>query len=112
MSEATPHPPRPELLALLDAIKDHPDDDTPRLVLADWLDEQDDPLDAERAAFIRTDIAEHRAGRLVSLLTEADRPARELALRRWFGPVADLATGSRFERGLPVLFAEGPRLLK
>ncbi len=40
-------PPRPELLALLDAVKDFPDDDTPRLMLADrasmfgdrvWLD--------------------------------------------------------------------------
>jgi uncharacterized protein (TIGR02996 family) len=36
-------PPRPELLALLDAVKDHPDEDTPRLVLADWLQEHDDP---------------------------------------------------------------------
>jgi uncharacterized protein (TIGR02996 family) len=44
-----PTAPRPELVALLDAIKDNPDDDTPRLVLADWLDEQDNQLDAERA---------------------------------------------------------------
>jgi uncharacterized protein (TIGR02996 family) len=44
-------PPRPELIALLDAVKDHPYDDTPRLVLADWLDEQDNELDAEREKF-------------------------------------------------------------
>ena len=43
-------PSRPELLALLDAIKDNPDEDTPRLVLADWLDEQGNELDSERAA--------------------------------------------------------------
>jgi len=30
MPETLPAP-RPELLALLDAVKDHPDDDTPRL---------------------------------------------------------------------------------
>ena len=37
--------PRPELAGLLDAARDAPDDG-PRLVLADWLDEQpsdDDP---------------------------------------------------------------------
>ncbi len=34
--------PRPEVLAFLQAIKACPDDDTPRLVLADWLEENDD----------------------------------------------------------------------
>jgi uncharacterized protein (TIGR02996 family) len=107
----TTAPPRPELLALLDAIKDNPDDDTPRLVLADWLDEQDDPLDADRAKFIRAQIAETREGRAVTLLTEADRPAREAVLRRWLGPAADLGSGN-FVRGLPRLTISGPRLLK
>jgi uncharacterized protein (TIGR02996 family) len=36
--------------ALLAAIHAHPDEDTPRLAYADWLDEHDRP---ERAAFIR-----------------------------------------------------------
>ena len=36
--------------AFLRAIKDHPDDDTPRLVFADWLDEHGEP---ERAAELR-----------------------------------------------------------
>lgn len=35
--------------ALLQAIRDHPDDDTVRLAYADWLEEHDDP----RAEFIR-----------------------------------------------------------
>lgn len=39
--------------ALLAAICDNPDDDTPRLVFADWLEEHDQP---ERAAFIRAQI--------------------------------------------------------
>jgi uncharacterized protein (TIGR02996 family) len=34
-----PAPPRPERVALLNAVTDDPDDDTPRLVPADWLDE-------------------------------------------------------------------------
>jgi uncharacterized protein (TIGR02996 family) len=41
---------RPEVLAFLRDAKDHPEDDTPRLALADWLDEQGDP---DRAAFLR-----------------------------------------------------------
>src|SRR5262245_17786546 len=36
--------------AFLQAIIDDPDDDTPRLIFADWLDEHGDP---ERAEFIR-----------------------------------------------------------
>jgi uncharacterized protein (TIGR02996 family) len=39
--------------ALLRAVCEHPDDDLPRLVLADWLDEHDEP---DRAEFIRCEI--------------------------------------------------------
>jgi len=38
---------------LLQSVLDAPDDDFPRLVLADWLDEQGD---SERAEFIRTQV--------------------------------------------------------
>ena len=44
---SVPHS-RPEMLSFLAAVKEAPDDDTPRLILADWLDEHDDP---ERAAY-------------------------------------------------------------
>jgi uncharacterized protein (TIGR02996 family) len=37
---------------LLDAIRDDADDDTPRLVLADWLMEQDDPVRRARGEFV------------------------------------------------------------
>ena len=43
--------------ALLAAICAHPDEDTPRLAYADWLDEHGD---GERAAFIRAQIEYHR----------------------------------------------------
>ena len=39
--------------AFLDAIREAPDDDTPRLIFADWLDEHGD---GDRAAFIRTQV--------------------------------------------------------
>jgi uncharacterized protein (TIGR02996 family) len=44
VSRAKPFPAHgPELRALLAACHAHPDDDTARLVLADWLQERDDP---------------------------------------------------------------------
>jgi len=39
--------------ALLRAICENPDDDAPRLIYADWLDEHGDPLQAE---FIRIQV--------------------------------------------------------
>src|SRR5262245_1444093 len=45
--------PRPELLALLAAAKAEPADDTPKLVLADWLQEQDYEADRARGEFVR-----------------------------------------------------------
>jgi uncharacterized protein (TIGR02996 family) len=39
--------------AFLRDICEHPDDDTPRLIYADWLDERGAPKDRERAEFIR-----------------------------------------------------------
>jgi uncharacterized protein (TIGR02996 family) len=49
----------PEYDALYAAVCAAPDDDTPRLVLADWLDEHDDP---HRAAYMRTEVQLHRLG--------------------------------------------------
>ena len=41
--------PRPEVLAFLQDIKQNPDDNTPRLIFADWLEENGDP----RREFVR-----------------------------------------------------------
>lgn len=110
--DASTTSPRPELLALLDAVKDHPDDDTPRLVLADWLDEQDNPLDAERAKFIREDIERDRTGAFSGVLfTNAERTEEAELFRRWLGSIADWATGA-FHRGLPTISLTGPKFLK
>jgi uncharacterized protein (TIGR02996 family) len=57
--------------AFLEDILDHPDDDTPRLVYADWLEDRGERDDEARAEFIRVQC--HQA-----------RPARENeALRPW-----------------------------
>ncbi len=48
---------RPELIRLLDACKQAPEDDAARLVLADWLEEYGDEDDRQRAAFVRLDVA-------------------------------------------------------
>ncbi len=85
--------------AFLDAIVAAPEDDTPRLVYADWLEETGDP---ERADFIRTQI------RLAHLPPQAPEraalAAREQALlrdhgRRWAEPLRGLDWGWRFGRG-------------
>jgi uncharacterized protein (TIGR02996 family) len=44
---------RRELVSLLEACKRDPEDDAPRLVLADWLEEHGDEDDRARAAFVR-----------------------------------------------------------
>jgi uncharacterized protein (TIGR02996 family) len=56
-----PAPARPELTALLEACKDAPDEDAPRLVLADWLEEHGGEADRARAAFIRLQLRPWRA---------------------------------------------------
>src|SRR5262245_33050941 len=47
---------RPEVIAFLRDIKDNPDDDTPRLILADWLEDRGDP----RGRFLRLQAEEAR----------------------------------------------------
>jgi uncharacterized protein (TIGR02996 family) len=92
--------------ALLQAIYANPDDDTPRLVYADWLDENGD---AERAELIRLQVrgvwprepdeeAWARCRHLIELFEGDDAPRkRELC------PCGDLKKVQiDFERGFPV----------
>jgi uncharacterized protein (TIGR02996 family) len=63
----------------LEAIGDEPDDDTPRLIYADWLEEHGEP---ERAEFIRLQC---RAASLPKRLARAAcGGADRLAVRAWF----------------------------
>jgi uncharacterized protein (TIGR02996 family) len=65
--------------ALLAAICDRPDDDTPRLVFADWLD---DDGDAARAAFVRTQVGLARAPEYGPLWAKCRQLAPDM-IRGW-----------------------------
>lgn len=92
----------------LAAIAARPEDDEPRLVYADYLDETGSLRDAARAELIRIQIALHRmppddarriplAEREIELL-EKHRPA-------WTAPLARLGARFQFRRGLPDSFS-------
>jgi uncharacterized protein (TIGR02996 family) len=92
--------------AFLQDILEHPDDDAPRLIYADWLDDHDDP---DRAEFIRAQCA------LAGMEDDDERRwallAREQALlwahgKEWARPVRHLVKRWRFRRG----FVEGVAL--
>lgn len=77
--------------ALLAAIGEHPDEDTPRLVYADWLDEQGGAANAARAEFIRVqceagvDVRAH--GEETEVSKRLDERADKIAAKfekQWF----------------------------
>jgi uncharacterized protein (TIGR02996 family) len=94
--------------SFLRAIRANPDDDTLRLVFADWLDEHGEP---ELAEFVRVQVE------LEPIHEQLDNPrVQELREREtvllacndadWLGPAADVADtypafGPVFRRGLP-----------
>jgi len=93
--------------ALLRAICEHPDEDTPRLVYADWLDENGDPV---WAAFIRLQcrlerMAEDDPGR--ANLARAAGELVKIHGRRWIAalgpgvshPEREFGPASAFRRG-------------
>jgi uncharacterized protein (TIGR02996 family) len=85
------------------AIGEEPDDDTHRLVYADWLDEHGDPA---RAEFIRAQVERAR-------LADDDPRAKELRARErrllrehweaWVGPLRELAGPDASRHGAPWL---------
>jgi uncharacterized protein (TIGR02996 family) len=85
--------------AFLRDISEHPDDDTPRLIYADWLEEHGD---ADRAAFIRTQCE-------LARLPEDDPHADDLAFaedallnaheERWAGLPGRVCPAVVFRRG-------------
>lgn len=84
--------------AFLEAIRQEPEDDTHRLVFADWLDERDDP----RGRFIRCQVqAEQRPlcdpERLT--LEEEARDQFERHRQDWLTDIATSATRWTFRRG-------------
>src|SRR5258707_573970 len=88
--------PRPEVLALLCHIKDNPEDEPARLVLADWLEEH-----AEAPA----ELAWARLTRVQCRLGTDSLPYHEqqelaLQVRPWLGLLAEQVIGWHGSRGL------------
>jgi uncharacterized protein (TIGR02996 family) len=95
--------------ALLAAIAAHPDEDTPRLMYADWLDEHGDPV---RAEFIRVQIEAARVERLsqaeqtrAAAVLKRDRVLTAVYRDELLGPLAPLARSADtyFRRGFVSL---------
>src|SRR5688572_6709814 len=72
--------------ALLRAVCENPDDDTPRLVLADWLDENEEP---ERAEFIRLQIelATMRDGKAKQMRQAREKELLNSHQEEWAAPL-------------------------
>jgi len=82
---------------LLRAVLDHPKDDRPRLVYADWLEEQDDP----RGELIRVQLRLHQkcCPQVLKGLRARDRELRRRHAVTWLGRVMPRLTGWEFRRG-------------
>lgn len=94
---------------LMQAILQDPADDLPRLIAADWLDENGDP---DRAEFIRLGIEQNKfASHLQEFLNltaklkvvVGDHPAGKYAdnVYKWFKDIIDMKVDVRIRRGFP-----------
>jgi uncharacterized protein (TIGR02996 family) len=114
---SSPSPPaarlRPEFQVFLEDVKSHPEDDTPRLIFADWLQEHGSPQEAARGELIRIQVLQ---GQLLPSDPRApalNRREKELLRRHlddWVGPVMNHLTW-RFERGFLHLEGRAEKVL-
>jgi uncharacterized protein (TIGR02996 family) len=84
--------------AFLQAIVENPDDDAPRLIYADWLEERDDP----RGEFIRIQCllaAMSAEDERRSLLERHERKLLTRHQDRWLGELRPFVRGWTFRRG-------------
>jgi anti-anti-sigma factor len=82
----------------LEAVRETPEDDTPRLVYADWLEDNAQP---ERAEFIRAACAEVRLqGQPREELAARVQALRQRHEQDWARPLAGLVSDWEFRRGL------------
>ena len=94
-----------EAEAFLQRIRAFPDDDAPRLIFADWLDERGEP----RGAFIRVQLALARlddepAGQIDrqatrARLMEIEQNLLEEHRQEWIAPFRGIGSGHKFRRG-------------
>lgn len=92
------------VLSFLQECKDHPEDDTPRLVFADWLEEQGDP----RGTLMRLQCTRARLSPLDPRCLELQQQEQDLLRQHgqdWLRPYQGLPGKVSFERGLLRLAA-------
>jgi uncharacterized protein (TIGR02996 family) len=93
-----------ERRALMVAIIANPEEDTPRLALADWLQENGDKHDQARAEFIRCQISVARKSADAKAASKRASALRSKHLNHWLGPMIELPQRYRrpheFSRGL------------
>jgi len=87
--------PREPLLALLADVRQNPDDDAPRLAIADWCNTQSDP----RGEFIRLSCQLAKSKNDKGLSKRVDKLARA-NLEAWLGVAATLADSWSTRRGM------------
>lgn len=93
--------PHPYVRAALDEIKAAPDDDTPRLMLADWLEENGDAADHDRARVLRLGCEAAVLPAWDPLRRIHDATARALVRRNQAAWLGDVPLGSvTLDRGL------------
>jgi uncharacterized protein (TIGR02996 family) len=100
--------------ALLNAIRAAPEDDTARLVYADYLDEQGGATDAARAEFIRVQVALDRLPELDPQRVRLEDRENELLRANetaWLGDLPAEVTGWKFERGFLAELRGAPTVL-
>lgn len=100
-------PVSPELVALLAACRARPADDLPRLVLADWLDENGQP---ERAEFVRVQVELSHPTADAKRTAELRGRERELLaanVREWSGELYQ-AVGELVSSGEAEAIGAGP----
>jgi uncharacterized protein (TIGR02996 family) len=90
--------------ALLAAIWEHPHEDTPRLVFADWLQETGEPANVARAEFVRLQCELAELGWDDPARAEPERRAEALRKRHggtWKAGLPKRLRSVRYSRGFP-----------
>jgi uncharacterized protein (TIGR02996 family) len=99
----TPFPEnRPQVLAFLQAIKDNPEDDVPRLILADWLSDEGDPRGELIRLQCRLDELPPKDERRSDVQNQI-RALQDRYLEEWLGPLAQVGYYWEQRRGLLYL---------
>jgi uncharacterized protein (TIGR02996 family) len=104
---------RPEVLAFLADVKEHPQEDGLRLIFADWLEENGDALDQARAELIRCQVELARLPPEAPERAAHGRRARALQQthgKAWLGPLEGWLSHWSCQRGLLSVYLSADQL--